>query len=264
MKTTNKWVAIMLLVVGTLFTACSKDDNNGNNNTENSLLLGEWRAATISYDAGVHSGTYPFDHPTFKQGCGTDYISISANYTVSLKENNKVEGDCIDQVSLGTWTEGIITVKGAERQIFSVSETELVLIYDLNFMGQTLPITVTYVKGEPEEIDPVVGEWKAETISYDAGVHSGTYPFDHPTFKQGCGTDYITINANNTVSLKENNKVGDDCEDQISNGTWTEGIITVKGAEREISSVSETELVLVYDLAFMGQTLPITVTYSKQ
>lgn len=140
MKMTNKWVAIVLLVTGTLFTACTKDDNK----SEVNPLIGEWKAETASYSMPGHSGTYPFDHPTFKQGCGTDYLTISANNTVSLKENNKVDEICVDQVAAGTWTNETINVKGADRAVISVDATKLVLVYDLSFMGQTLPLTVEY------------------------------------------------------------------------------------------------------------------------
>jgi hypothetical protein len=142
MKTTNKWVAIMLLVTGLLFTACSKDDDNKSEVVN--PLVGEWKAELLSYTMGGHTGTHPFNHEYFKQGCGTDYITLTNAKTVKLKENNKVEQECVDQESTGTWTDEKINVKGADRQIVSVDDTKLVLIYDLFFNGATLPVTVEY------------------------------------------------------------------------------------------------------------------------
>ncbi len=144
MKTTNKWIAIMLLVVGTLFTACSKDDDNKTPTVD--PLVGEWKADTITYSAEGHSGTYPFNHEIFKGGCATDYLTIKADNTVSLKENNKVDEECVDQVSTGTWTAEKIVVKDEDRTISSVTDTELTLVYNLNFMGQVRPITVKYLR----------------------------------------------------------------------------------------------------------------------
>lgn len=146
MKTTNKWVAIMLLVVGTLFTACSKDDDNKTPTVDPTVdpLVGVWKAETLSYSMESHSGTYPYDHQIFKGGCTTDFITINANNTVVLKENNKVEEECVDQESTGTWSAEKINVKDADRQIISVDDTKLVLVYDLFFMGQTLAVTVEY------------------------------------------------------------------------------------------------------------------------
>ncbi|HUH51685.1 MAG TPA: hypothetical protein VLZ11_06270 [Flavobacterium sp.] len=140
MKMTNKWVAIVLLVTGTLFTACSKDDNK----SEVDPLVGEWKAEILSYTMGGHTGTHPFDHEYFKQGCGTDYITLTSAKTVSLTENNKEGELCVDEVFAGTWNDQQITVKGAVREIISVNASKLVLIYDLDYSGQTLPVTVEY------------------------------------------------------------------------------------------------------------------------
>lgn len=111
------------------------------------------------------------------------------------------------------------------------------------------------------------GIWKAETLSYDIpNVHSGSYPFDHPMMKQGCATDYLTISENGVAELKENNKNGENCEDEILSGTWTEETVTISGEEtpRQISSVNSEELILVYPYTMMGHTTDVTVTYSRQ
>lgn len=137
---TNKWVAIVLVVTGTLFTACSKDDTN---KTEVNPLIGEWKAETLTYTYGV-TNTHPFNDPYFKKGCATDYITLNASNTASLIENNKVEEECVNQEFTGVWTNETITLKEANREIISVNSNELVLVYDLSFMGGTLPVTVKY------------------------------------------------------------------------------------------------------------------------
>ena len=115
-------------------------------------------------------------------------------------------------------------------------------------------------------VNPLVGTWKAETLTYTFGGQTNTHPYDHPMFKEGCATDYLTLNENQSASLKENNKNTEDvCVDETANGVWTEDVITLEGMDvRNIESVTNSNLVLVYPLTFMGQTLDITVSYSKQ
>lgn len=111
------------------------------------------------------------------------------------------------------------------------------------------------------------GEWKAETLSYDIpGVHSGTFDFDDPMVKQGCATDFLTIKSGGIAELTENNKVDENCIDEVIDGTWTNETVTISGEEtpRQISSVSSDELVLIYPFTFMGQQTDVTVTYSRQ
>ncbi len=111
------------------------------------------------------------------------------------------------------------------------------------------------------------GTWKAETLSYDIpGVHSGTFDFDDPMMKQGCATDFLTIKSGGIAELTENNKVDENCIDEVIDGTWTEETITIVGetAPRQISSVNNNELILVYPFTWFGQTTDITVTYSRQ
>src|SRR5690625_6615376 len=56
------------------------------------------------------------------------------------------------------------------------------------------------------EQNELVGTWKAEFLTYQFGGHGGTYPYDHEIFKQGCATDYLTINSDQTAVLVENNR----------------------------------------------------------
>lgn len=141
MKKIVKFIAIA--VVGFGFVACSSDDDA----TPVNPMEGTWVAKTISYDAGAHSGTYPFDHEIFKKGCATDYLTLTADQKASLKENNKNEADvCVDQISNGTWTTAKVTINGVDRAVKSSSATELVLVYPINFMGQTLDVDVLYTK----------------------------------------------------------------------------------------------------------------------
>ena len=115
-------------------------------------------------------------------------------------------------------------------------------------------------------VNPLVGTWKAETLTYTFGDQTNTHPYDHPMFKQGCATDYLTLNENMSASLTENNKNTEEvCVDEVSNGVWTETAINLQGMDvRNIESFTNSELVLVYPLTFMNQTLEVTVKYSKQ
>lgn len=116
------------------------------------------------------------------------------------------------------------------------------------------------------------GTWKAETLSYTFTIPGQepttmTHPYDHQSIKQGCLTDYLTIKTNAAVELKENNKVGENCEDQIKNGTWTESTITITGENvpREITSVSSDELLLTYPYSMPGRPeTNVTIKYSRQ
>mgnify|MGYP001170024475 FL=1 len=115
------------------------------------------------------------------------------------------------------------------------------------------------------EQNELVGTWKAEFLTYQFGGHGGTYPYDHEIFKQGCATDYLTINSDQTAVLVENNRVDEDCIDELKDGTWTDQTITLSGGDvRTISSVNSDTLVLVYPLSMMGATVDVTVEYSRQ
>lgn len=110
----------------------------------------------------------------------------------------------------------------------------------------------------------LVGTWKAEFLTYEFGGHGGTYPYDHEIFKQGCATDYLKIEANHTAVLTENNRIEEDCEDVLRQGTWTNDIITIEEENRIVSSVNNEKLVLVYPLTMMDATVDVTVEYSRQ
>ena len=140
-------LAVFLLTTAGFFYSCNSDDSNPPSESPN-LLEGTWKAETLSYDIpGVHSGTYPFDHQMMKQGCATDYLTIKPDGIAELKENNKNDqGDCEDEILSGTWTEQIITISEEEtpRQISSVNNEELILIYSYTMMGHTTDVTVKY------------------------------------------------------------------------------------------------------------------------
>lgn len=110
------------------------------------------------------------------------------------------------------------------------------------------------------------GTWKAETLSYQVGPSTHEWDFDHPSIKQGCATDYLTIASNGTAELTENNKNGENCEDEILSGTWTEEVVTIEGeaSPRQIISADETTLILVYPMTFGPNSTDVTVTYSRQ
>lgn len=139
-------LASALAFAGLGFVACDSDDNTGG---EQSLMVGTWEATEFTYtmpDGNSH--TWDFDNPIFKQGCATDYLTLSRNNNASLKENNKEGEDCVDVTTTGTWNEETVTIEGEEqsRTVIDVTETTLKLEYSYSFMGMVTDITVTYIK----------------------------------------------------------------------------------------------------------------------
>lgn len=135
-----------MAVIGFGATACSSDDDNP---TEVNARVGVWEADKLTYTFGDQTNTHDYDHPMFKQGCVTDYLTLDENKSASLKENNKNESDvCVDEIKTGMWNQNSVTLQGEEqaREILSVSANEMTLKYPLNFMGQTLEVIVTYKK----------------------------------------------------------------------------------------------------------------------
>lgn len=119
---------------------------------------------------------------------------------------------------------------------------------------------------DDSSVNPLVGVWKAETVSYTIGNQTHTYPYniDGGPFA-GCDVDFLTLNTDHVASLEEHLKNDEDvCEPVFTEGTWNELKVNVKGVEREIDSIEGNELVLSYPLTLYGQTLPITVVYSRQ
>lgn len=139
-------LASALVMAGLGFVACDSDDNSGDQNQ----MVGTWEATDLSYtmpDGNSH--TWPFDHPSIKQGCATDYLTLSGNNNASLTENNKNDADeCIDSVIDGVWNDETVTINGEEepRRVIDVNETTLTLEYPYSFMGFETDITVTYTR----------------------------------------------------------------------------------------------------------------------
>ena len=114
---------------------------------------------------------------------------------------------------------------------------------------------------------PMVGDWKAETLSYvrpDTG-ETMTHPFSHELISEGCDVDELELKANNIADLEIESKVDEACVESHIAGTWTDTIITILGetTPREVISVSSTELVLKYNMTIGFGTTDVTVKYSK-
>ncbi|MFA5618736.1 MAG: hypothetical protein WDA08_00370 [Weeksellaceae bacterium] len=114
--------------------------------------------------------------------------------------------------------------------------------------------------------DPMVGVWKAETVSYTFGGETHTFPYNIAGGPfEGCEVDFLTLSNDNSASLLEHIKNDANvCEDVTSIGSWTDEIVNVKDTDRIVDALSETTLTLTYPIVFYGQSLPITVNYSKQ
>jgi len=96
-----------------------------------------------------NSHTWEFNHPAIKEGCDTDYLTLSADNNASLTENNKNDaGECTDVILDGVWNDETITIQGEEepRKVIDVNETTLTLEYPFSFMGYETDITVTYTR----------------------------------------------------------------------------------------------------------------------
>ncbi len=80
-KTTKSIILATLLVVGTILTSCSKDDN------ESASIIGTWKVTSSVYE-------------TFKDGVsqGKDKETIDANnyWTISFKADGTFEGVSVD------------------------------------------------------------------------------------------------------------------------------------------------------------------------
>ena len=138
-------LASALVMAGLGFVACDSDDNSGDQNQ----MIGTWEATDLSYtmpDGNSH--TWPFDHPSIKQGCATDYLTLSGNNNASLKENNKEGDDCVDVTITGTWNDETVTINGEEepRRVIDVTETTLTLEYPFTFGQFSTDVTVTYTR----------------------------------------------------------------------------------------------------------------------
>lgn len=119
---------------------------------------------------------------------------------------------------------------------------------------------------DSKNVSPLVGTWKAETVSYTFGDQTHTYPYnvDGGPFA-GCPVDMLNLNENNSAVLEEHiPNEADECTTVASNGTWTDTNVNVKDIDRTVVSIDGNELVLAYPISFYGQTLPITVNYSRQ
>lgn len=135
-------LASAIIFSGIAFTSCNDDDDV--NVPEENQLIGVWKAEFLTYEFGGHGGTYPYNHEIFKQGCATDFLTIENDHTALLKENNKIEENCVDEFTPGTWTNDVITIGEENRVIQSVNHDKLVLVYPLTMMGATVDVVVEY------------------------------------------------------------------------------------------------------------------------
>lgn len=122
------------------------------------------------------------------------------------------------------------------------------------------------------EANPLVGEWKAETISYDfvnpqtGETMTNTHPFSHPMISEGCDVDELELRANNVADLEIESKVDNACVESHIAGTWNDTSVTIEGETpaREVVSVTATELKLKYMMTFPAfGTTEVTVTYLR-
>ena len=117
----------------------------------------------------------------------------------------------------------------------------------------------------PVEANPLVGEWKAETVSYVRPDNGETMTHDYNMITFGCDVDVLTLFADNTSDLEVYDKVEEDCVENHKSGTWNDEAVTVEGEEapREVISVNDSELELKYEMTYGYGTTVVTVKYSR-
>lgn len=113
------------------------------------------------------------------------------------------------------------------------------------------------------EANPLVGEWKAQTVSYVRPDTNETMTHDFSMITGGCDVDDLELRADKVADLERES--GEGCPETHTPGTWNDEEISIEGEEksREIISVSATELVLKYNMTWGYGTTDVTVKYAK-
>lgn len=141
-----KKILLASFLVGMVFTSCSSDDDSGSSN--NNPRVGDWKATEITYTIpGMGDHTVAFSSIT--QGCDVDELFLKANNTVELETEAKTNEVCVESIITGTWNDTTVSINGESepRQVISVTNTELVLRYEMTYpqYGTTM-VSVKYVK----------------------------------------------------------------------------------------------------------------------
>lgn len=115
------------------------------------------------------------------------------------------------------------------------------------------------------ETNAMVGEWKAQTVSYVRPDTGQTMTHDFSMITGGCDVDELELRSNNVADLEIESKVAENCVESHIAGTWNDTSVTIAGEEaaREVVSVSATELVLKYEMTWGYGTTEVTVNYKK-
>lgn len=113
--------------------------------------------------------------------------------------------------------------------------------------------------------NPMVGDWKAQTVSYVRPDTGETMTHDFALITNGCDVDELELRQNNVADLERENKVESVCVENHTAGTWNETSVSIEGEEasREVVSVTSTELLLKYTMTYQFGTTEVTVKYSK-
>lgn len=113
--------------------------------------------------------------------------------------------------------------------------------------------------------NPMIGEWKAQTLSYVRPDNGQTMTHDFSLITGGCDVDELELRQNNTADLEREGKIDEVCVESHTAGTWNENSVTIEGetAPREVISVSATELVLKYNMTWQFGNTDVTVKYTK-
>lgn len=113
--------------------------------------------------------------------------------------------------------------------------------------------------------NPLLGDWKAQTVSYVRPDTGETMTHDFAMITNGCDVDELELKADNIADLETESKIDGVCVEAHAPGTWNENSVTILGetAPRQIVSVSGTELLLKYMMTYQFGTTEVTVKYSR-
>ena len=141
-------VFVLAIVLGTVFTSCTKDDSGPVNMN---FIEGKWN---FNKSTATSSGfTIPYSTDYFKNedGCNKDYIEIKAGGIVKYGDYSL---NCVFTGKDGTWSQSgntiTILVNGSSFNgtfdVASLSATELLLKIDGDYAGKTGTFNLYFIK----------------------------------------------------------------------------------------------------------------------
>lgn len=139
----KKYILITAIVLMGALTACSSDDNKD----AAAAYEGTWIADDLSYKYGDREFNHKFIEMPGEYAVNANDKLVLTKDTAVLYENKKSVGE--ETQLRGIVKNNTITFEDADystREIISVKENRLTVLYDITMRGATLPVTVIYNK----------------------------------------------------------------------------------------------------------------------